>query len=726
MRFAIKILFALALLVVFAFAAVAFLVPPEKVRDHIVAAVERETGHTLTVAGEASLAFYPSIGVSLGDVTLSGPAASDAGTLLRSAALNVDLKLLPLLFGDVEIDRATLVRPVFDLRIDHAGRPNWRIDRSAAAQPTQAEPAAPAPRKHAALHGLIRPALAQAGSPRPKIEQIRVEDGTVRFIDERSGSRHVFEHVNATVAVMAAAAEVDGSLAWRGETVRVAGRVDELPTALQGGPASLGLRLQAKPLALDFKGTADLAGTARLDGRIEARTAAIGALLDWIGGRVPSGRGPNSLTLSGTLRYDVGAVSLSQGRLSLGDTTTAQGDVTLRFDSPRPLLRASLAADDLDLDAVLTGLAAVAAASARADGRSADVAGGESRPRAQQSLTDFIEQIERQAEQDSAPAAPASGSGDSGQAFDLVRLRGFDADIKISAGAVRYGHLATGRAALAAVLKDGMLTADLADLSLYGGIGSGRLVLNATRSEPAAAARLDLDGVSALPVLKAAMGGEWITGKAKLSLNLTGAGRSLGALLASLHGDASVLIADGALVGIDIARLVRALQEGRVDGWQPDGSERTDFRRLAATFSIEEGVARTDDLDLIAAGVRMTGAGSVHLPRQRIDVSLLPRLILEPDGRANAGTSTAGIPVPLKLQGPLREPRLRPDLDALAKDPELVREAVDGVGALVKKLRKGDGKKVERLLQNLLGGRPATADQEPTGAAGEAASPSGR
>ncbi len=87
-------------LIALAAVAVAFLVmaiPTDVVRDRVVAEVKARTGRDLVIAGPASFTLYPSVGVSLGDVSLSGAPGSGGKPLVTMGALDVSVRLLPLL-----------------------------------------------------------------------------------------------------------------------------------------------------------------------------------------------------------------------------------------------------------------------------------------------------------------------------------------------------------------------------------------------------------------------------------------------------------------------------------------------------------------------------------------------------------------------------------------------------------------------------------------------------
>src|SRR3546814_9111270 len=56
--------------------------------------------------------------------------------------LDVALQVLPLLRGEVAIDRFILEKPVINLEIDEQGRPNWQLQTADAAPAPSEEPGA--------------------------------------------------------------------------------------------------------------------------------------------------------------------------------------------------------------------------------------------------------------------------------------------------------------------------------------------------------------------------------------------------------------------------------------------------------------------------------------------------------------------------------------------------------------------------------------------------------
>tara|TARA_R110001599_G_scaffold353884_2_gene602388 strand:+ start:75657 stop:77489 length:1833 start_codon:yes stop_codon:yes gene_type:complete len=78
----------------------------DKILELATATVKEKTGATLVVAGPVDLSLFPRIGISLEEVSLTLPEESEPGLRVRS--LELGLRLMPLLSGEVEIQALRL------------------------------------------------------------------------------------------------------------------------------------------------------------------------------------------------------------------------------------------------------------------------------------------------------------------------------------------------------------------------------------------------------------------------------------------------------------------------------------------------------------------------------------------------------------------------------------------------------------------------------------------
>ncbi|MEQ1718699.1 MAG: AsmA family protein, partial [Hyphomicrobium sp.] len=177
--------------------------PSDLIRETLAAQVKDKTGRDLVVSGGAAFSFYPGLGVTLKNVSLSGPAGSPA-KLVTMDELVVNIKTMPLLNRQIEVRRLILKKPVFDLRVDKAGGKNWSFAQAALpvryaqadtqqsdapqAPPTatDAVPEPPAPEAVPKSRGIRLPQKLSE-IDHLELDDVRIENGTLRYTDERSG-----------------------------------------------------------------------------------------------------------------------------------------------------------------------------------------------------------------------------------------------------------------------------------------------------------------------------------------------------------------------------------------------------------------------------------------------------------------------------------------------------------------------------------------------------------
>ncbi|MCG8559819.1 MAG: AsmA family protein [Hyphomicrobiales bacterium] len=703
MRLLIKSVVTLVILAVLAVAALVFLVPTDVVREQVTDLVRQQTGRELAVGGETSFSVFPNVGVKLGDVTLSNPPGMTGGPMLKMQSLTLDLKLMPLVQRRVEVERFVMVRPVFDLLVDRNGRTNWEFRKRAARQPP------------------LRAMRAQAGGGSPggtsmvqdlRLGTVEMIDGIVRFTDETSGTRHRLDAINVSVALerLSDPLEAEGDLVWRGEKVVFKGRIQSALKMTDGQPTPVALTLSSRHVKGTFDGRLARGAGATVDGKVTGDTPSVRALAAWAGSALPAGRGLGPAKLSGRLKASPTVITFNDARLSL-DGMNGQGNAEVTLKKPRPHIRAALALDRLDLNMYLgRGGAAPRPAAAPATPAPAEPKqtapgvtivpkGPAPKPRDDQSLTDFIKELnERDGQRQPAVR------GWSQTAIDLAALRTVDAVVLLTAGQMFYEDIKVGKSKVTAKLSNGILTADLQDMQLYGGRGTGRLTLNGARAVPAFASTFEFADVSALPLLKDAAKFDWVSGRAKLAVNLTGAGRSQSEIVRTLQGKGSFHFSDGAIEGVNIAQRIRALKKGQLGGWRREPRAKTDFSQLSGTFTMQAGVATNRDLQMVGPLIRLAGAGTVDVPRERLDYRVEPRIVASLEGQGST-QELQGLKVPVKITGPWRKPKIKPDLEHFLKDPDAAVDAAKRIGRAIEKLKKKDGGQgVNRLLQNFLGG----------------------
>ena len=283
----------------------------------------------------------------------------------------------------------------------------------------------------------------------------------------------------------------------------------------------------------------------------------------------------------------------------------------------------------------------------------------------------------------------------SDQPLFLTPLRLFDASVRIASNElVVQGVRATG-AQLEADLRGGILTVSLPPAQLHGGRIQGHLVVDASVPTPTHTVQLNVTGVNALPLFTEAVSFTHLEGRIQTRINLNTTGTSSRAIVGSLGGSAEMFIEEGAVRGVDVPKMIRAVSRNILSGWQERDPEtdKTPFAVLGATFRIANGKAATDDLRLVSSAVRVSGKGTVDLPTQALDFRMEPRLVLAEASRSKPEPIDLGVPV--VVRGPWGNPQIYPDVADILQNPEAayskLRELGTGLFGMLGKPEPGAG-----------------------------------
>src|SRR5882724_686076 len=77
--------------------------------------VERETGYKLTINGGTKIGFWPSLNITLNDVTLQDPKERDVSNRLTAGSIQADVTLASVWSGKPQITELMIVRPVLNV-----------------------------------------------------------------------------------------------------------------------------------------------------------------------------------------------------------------------------------------------------------------------------------------------------------------------------------------------------------------------------------------------------------------------------------------------------------------------------------------------------------------------------------------------------------------------------------------------------------------------------------
>src|SRR5258708_809581 len=160
------------LLVVAAAIAAPFFIPVDTYKAKLADAVKGATGRELKIDGKIGLSILPRLALEVNQVSFANAPGASSKDMATLAKLQVELKLLPILSGEIAVDKFVLVDPVIQLEVDKQGHPNWVFAAPPpTTQPQAAQPTAPAPAQPTA-----RPTGSGAASSSSSLQQVRLGD----------------------------------------------------------------------------------------------------------------------------------------------------------------------------------------------------------------------------------------------------------------------------------------------------------------------------------------------------------------------------------------------------------------------------------------------------------------------------------------------------------------------------------------------------------------------
>jgi uncharacterized protein involved in outer membrane biogenesis len=252
----------------------------------------------------------------------------------------------------------------------------------------------------------------------------------------------------------------------------------------------------------------------------------------------------------------------------------------------------------------------------------------------------------------------------------------------------------------------GTARATLKTLELQGGKAHGVLSLDARQPDAILGGSFSMTGIDALALGRGAAGFDWISGRADAEIEIAGGGRTLEAIAETLKGRGTLSVASGAIEGLDLPLIVAEAKQSEFDKWRREAGRRTPFDKLAATFTIEEGIAATEDLVLTGPNIAITGEGETDIARGRIDYRLKTRVSAAAgSGAGDAGKENAAFSMPLIIKGDWEKPDIYPDLENAVEDSDSLKGTAKLFGKSVEKFTDGQIKADDfgKMIDGLFG-----------------------
>ena len=524
-----------------------------------------QTGRSFDIAGD--------LDVDLGRVTTIRADAlrfgnadwSPSPTMASADRAEVDVRLWPLLVGEVRLIAIRLTRPRLRLEFGPDGGGNWIFGE-------------------------------RKGESRFRYAGLWIDDGRLVFLDPRRRTHLdiALDSIGSSDA-SAAPVELEGKGRWAGNAFSVAGRV-ESPLALRqtDKPYRIDLRATAGPTRAHARGT--LLDPFRLrdfDLRLRLAGQDLEDLFPLIGIATPSTppyRLDGRFTRDGdTWRYDdfTGIV----GDSDLG------GSAAVTVGRERPLLKADLVSKRLDFD----DLAGFVGAPPQT--------GGEEAATAEQRA----EAAARAADARVLPDTP----------YDLTKLRAMDADVRWKAHRINAPRLPIEDMDAHLLLEAGLLRLEPLNFGVAEGDIRSTIRMDARSEVIRTKADVAVRGLDLGELFPSAQLTQSAIGRIGGNASLAGTGNSVAGILGTADGEVMLGMGRGQvsnllmeLAGLDVAEALKFLLT----------QDRTVAVRCAfGDFAVEGGVMRARALAFDTSDTIILGKGEVSLKEETLDLELRPR-----------------------------------------------------------------------------------------------------
>jgi AsmA protein len=638
---------------------------PNEHKDRIIAEVKQATGRDLSIAGDIGLSVFPWLGLELNGLRLSNPPGFGDSQFAAVDLAKVRVKLMPLLTErTLEADTVQIQGLDLYLATTKEGVTNWEDlagEQAAADTPAQ-EPSDAPPGKGLAAF---------------TIGGVSIKDAQVVWDDQRSGQHYQIRDLQLATGPLAPGEPVEVSLelGLKSQQPAMQGQID-LTANLNSKPEQQYFAVQSLQVELELTGeglpksglAATLAGDIHLhhakgtldtqDLMLAAGDLVLRAKLqgedihtnprfqgtvklapfnprDWLQAfdiSVPTTSDPGVLkkmNLSSGFKATNEQVTFDNLMIELDDTQI-KGELAL-VQPADPTYKFNLDIDQIDLDRYLPP----------------------------------------QPEQTQANPAPSQAPSRTPAAqpeaslFPVALLRGLKLDGNLRIGSLTVNKIKAKAVQLKIKAHNGQLRVDQQIGRFYEGMIKGSVGLDVQGNTPKLTIDQDASRILVGPLLMDLADLDKLEGSGNIKANLITTGQTVSQLKRGLHGNLNFTFLDGAVKGVNLAKLLRDAR-AKIAGETVAVSqepEQTDFSELSGSGAFNNGVLTNRDLLAKSPFLRVEGSGKVNIVRETLAYSLRTVLVNTPQGQGGKGLEElVGVPIPVDFEGPWSKPKWKIDL----------------------------------------------------------------
>ncbi len=625
----------LTVLVIAAALIVPQVVDVKKYKPVIEEKIAQATGRTFSMGDDIDLSVFPWVGVKLTDIRLGSPAGFSQKEMVSVKTFEVRLKVMPLLSRQIKVKTFVLDSPVIYLEKKADGTANWQgMGKSGPDGPRKTDRAEKGSGQGLPIEDL-------------QVDQFSIVNGRLMFQDAAKGVQKQISDFNLDLADISLDKPVQ---------IKFNASLDNQPISIEGfvgpvgktpGKGVMAIDLALKALnALDVRingSVTDPAADLQFDTTIEVAQFSpkqlLSALGQPLGLKTKDPKVLETVSFRSRIKGTPASVAISDGRLSLDDSTLAFSASASEFAKPN--LAFDLNLDQIDLDRY---------------------------------LPEPAEQKE--------PAQSGTPEKKKKKKTDYQPLRKLVLDGKVQVGKIKANGARAEAVTIHVKARDGVITVDPFGMKLYQGRADARVDLNVQGQVPKTKVTLDASGIQVGPLLKDAAKKDVIEGTLKADVLLSMQGEDPAMIKKTLNGKGGLLFNDGAIIGIDIAGMVRNTAAKFGSQSSSDERPKTDFAELNIPFTARNGLVKTDGTRMMSPLLRLLATGDIDLVREILDMRIEPKFVATLKGQGDT-QQRSGLMVPLLITGNFAKPKIRPDLKGMiggdkGLSPDALKEQILG------------------------------------------------
>lgn len=595
----------------------------DRYKPRIEAEASKALGRPVTIGGKIEPSVFPWVGVAVHDLHLGNPRGFEQRDFVSVGLFEVRIKLWPLLFGNYELKRFVVNDPRIVLIKQKGGKANWEGLGGTTAKKAESKPQGGTPQGKGSLpiKGLA-------------VAQFAISNGSLEYIDQATHARHEIANIQLTLADISLnrPIRVNFSASADSHPIHLSGTVGPIGPDPGKGPLDVDLTAELlKRIQIRMLGRiTNLTNSPQADMAVQIAPFSLRNVMADLKQPMPiEPADKNALTkialsmkLSGTPDH----IKVSDGRLTLDESQMTFAAQAKEFAKPDIRLEAAL--DHIDLDRYLPPPS-------------------EEKPSGKPKVSGRT----------AAPSAPKT---------NYAPLRKLILDAQLKVGELKVKNARTRNVELKAKAANGIIRIEPLKLDLYDGRMSIASTINVQQDAPRSETGLTIDKVQAGPLLKDVMKKDLIEGVLNAAVSIQTVGDQPARIRQTLNGKGELKFTDGAIVGIDLAGMVRNVQAAFGLAKKPTQKPRTDFSELVVPFTITDGQLKLANAQLQSPLLRVTAGGRADLVRETLDIRVEPKFVATLRGQGDIKQHT-GIMVPVVVRGTFDKPRFAPDLNAIIK-----------------------------------------------------------